>query len=231
MNGPAPSPRRRTTSSGTGTRPTTPSTKSAPVRSTTSTTPTASSTCCAARRPPTGTPARSSRAPRALTREPPPRLGGIGSTGPLVGAGETVIGAARRLALELDGGVLAIQGPPGTGKTWTGARMILDLVRARRKVGITAQSHKAITNMLIAVDAAAREEGAGFRAIQRCDTGDVLVVSEAGQMSLANVVAMSGATHSFVLLGDPNQLPQVSPGVHPDGSGAAAPGHPPASAA
>jgi uncharacterized protein len=47
---------------------------------------------------------------------------------------------------------------------------------------------------------------------------DILFVDEAGQMSLANVVAMGGAASSIVLLGDPNQLPQVSPGVHPEGA-------------
>jgi uncharacterized protein len=51
---------------------------------------------------------------------------------------------------------------------------------------------------------------------------DVLFVDEAGQMSLANVVAISGAARSFVLLGDPNQLAQVSQGTHPDGAGASA---------
>jgi uncharacterized protein len=49
---------------------------------------------------------------------------------------------------------------------------------------------------------------------------DVLVIDEAGQLSLANVVAMGGSTKSIILLGDPNQLPQVSQGVHPDGAGA-----------
>jgi uncharacterized protein len=33
---------------------------------------------------------------------------------------------------------------------------------------------------------------------------------------------MSGAARSLVLLGDPNQLPQVSPGIHPEGAGASA---------
>ena len=51
---------------------------------------------------------------------------------------------------------------------------------------------------------------------------DVLFVDEAGQMSLANVVAMSGAARSLVLLGDPNQLPQVTKGRHPEGAGASA---------
>jgi hypothetical protein len=51
---------------------------------------------------------------------------------------------------------------------------------------------------------------------------DVLFVDEAGQMSLANVVAISGAAKSLVLLGDPNQLPQVSQGTHPEGAGVSA---------
>ena len=33
---------------------------------------------------------------------------------------------------------------------------------------------------------------------------------------------MGGSTSSIILLGDPNQLPQVSQGVHPDGAGASA---------
>ena len=53
-------------------------------------------------------------------------------------------------------------------------------------------------------------------------TLDVLFVDEAGQQSLANAVAGATAARSIVLLGDPNQLPQVSQGVHPDGAGASA---------
>lgn len=48
---------------------------------------------------------------------------------------------------------------------------------------------------------------------------DVLVVDEAGQMSLANVLAVTGATQGLVLLGDPQQLTQPVKGVHPPGSG------------
>ncbi len=46
---------------------------------------------------------------------------------------------------------------------------------------------------------------------------DVLVVDEAGQMSLANAVAVSQAARSLVLLGDPQQLEQPRKGSHPDG--------------
>ena len=205
-----------------------------------------------------------------LLRLTPRRTHGWGSR--LTDPDESVLDAARRLALELDAGVLPIQGPPGTGKTYAGARMILDLVRAGKRVAITAQSHKTISNLLEAVMDAAAEARAGgepgliVRAIQKTDedgdhaghlegvtrvdtnkavadamgagtvdvvagTGwllarpefdgafDVLFVDEASQMSLANAVAIGTCARSIVLIGDPNQLPMVSQGVHPDGAG------------
>jgi uncharacterized protein len=199
-----------------------------------------------------------------LRREP--RIAGTERGGLLARTGESNLATAIRCGLDLDASVLPIQGPPGTGKTWTGARMILALVAEERRVGIAAQSHKAITNLLMAIDEAATELGRPYRAIQKCDRRDdaadlpavtvadensdvtdaiaagrvdivagtswlfarpdmvgavdTLFIDEAGQLSLANVIAMSGATRSIVLLGDPNQLPQVSQGVHPDGAGA-----------
>ena len=51
---------------------------------------------------------------------------------------------------------------------------------------------------------------------------DVLFVDEAGQASLANVLAMSQAAKSVVLLGDPQQLQQPQRGTHPEGTDASA---------
>jgi hypothetical protein len=51
---------------------------------------------------------------------------------------------------------------------------------------------------------------------------DVLFVDEAGQMSLANVLAVSHAAKSIVLLGDPQQLDQPQKGSHPEGVNASA---------
>ena len=47
---------------------------------------------------------------------------------------------------------------------------------------------------------------------------DVLVVDEAGQMSLSNVLAVAPAAESLVLLGDPQQLEQPQQGSHPEGT-------------
>jgi uncharacterized protein len=186
-----------------------------------------------------------------------PRLGGQ----VIRSVGETALEAALRIATAIDGGIFPIQGPPGSGKTYIGARMICALVRAGKTVGITANSHKVIRNLLDSVIEAADEMGAHVQCIQkvaetepdqprlkftddnaallaeigttsnvaagtawlwaRSDAAgvvDVLFIDEAAQMSLANVVTVSQAARSVVLLGDPQQLDQPMQGSHPEGT-------------
>ncbi|OBK16096.1 TM0106 family RecB-like putative nuclease [Mycobacterium asiaticum] len=45
---------------------------------------------------------------------------------------------------------------------------------------------------------------------------DLLVIDEAGQFCLANTIAVAPAARNLLLLGDPQQLPQVSQGSHPE---------------
>ncbi|MFC5290365.1 TM0106 family RecB-like putative nuclease [Actinokineospora guangxiensis] len=59
----------------------------------------------------------------------------------------------------------------------------------------------------------------------RADPVDVLIVDEAGQFSLADALAVSTCARNLVLLGDPQQLPQVVQGTHPHGADASALGH------
>ena len=155
---------------------------------------------------------------------------------------------------------MPIQGPPGSGKTYTGARMITEMVNVGLRVGVTANSHKVIRNLLDEVGRAADEIGIDLTCIQKVpeeaideprlrfttdnatclsalhddcrvaggtawfwtrpdavDAVDVLFVDEAAQMSLANVLAVSQAAKTVVLLGDPQQLDQPTQGTHPDG--------------
>jgi uncharacterized protein len=51
---------------------------------------------------------------------------------------------------------------------------------------------------------------------------DTLFVDEAGQLSLADVLAVGGAARNLVLLGDPQQLATPSQAAHPPGSGVSA---------
>jgi uncharacterized protein len=172
-------------------------------------------------------------------------------------------------ALSLGASYLFVQGPPGSGKTWQGARMAIALMREGKRVGVTSLSHKAIHNLLRAIQHEADAQKFTFKGVKRARTVDcpdssltsrciissadtdacadpdfdlvagtgwaltrpavdvhvaerpidVLFVDEAGQLSLADVLASGTSAHSLVLLGDPNQLPQVSQGSHPENSG------------
>src|SRR5215472_1783173 len=201
------------------------------------------------------------RAARDLLLRRPPRPSDGVST--LLRPDESTVDAARRIAGLLKDSVLAIQGPPGAGKTFAGARMICELIRQGKKVGISAVSHKVIRTLLDKVVSAAQESCIeDLRCVQRVaeiaeentpsitfatdnkeplaalrsgaqvvagtawlwarqdyfEAVDVLFVDEAGQMSLANVLALAQAAKSLVLLGDPQQLDQPQRGSHPDGA-------------
>lgn len=177
----------------------------------------------------------------------------------LLASGDSAIDAIRDSLLTLGHSYLAVQGPPGTGKTYTGSRVIAELVsRHGWKIGVVAQSHAAVENMLAAVlDAgldASRvgkktKQGDEDRAVpwtslkardipafaqadgfvlggtawdfsnpERVPRGslDLLVIDEAGQFSLASTIASAVAAQRLLLLGDPQQLPQVSQGTHPE---------------
>lgn len=86
---------------------------------------------------------------------------------------------AQQQAIEwvtkLDKSVLPIQGPPGTGKSHTAARMILTLIQAGKKVGVTALSHKVITALLEKVVTAAKKENMIVQIVQK--VGEVLADS------------------------------------------------------
>lgn len=106
------------------------------------------------------------QAARDLLLRLPPRRGA--TTGePLRASDEDLLDAAKRLARELDGGMLPVQGPPGSGKSYSGARMIAALVADGRKVGVTAVSHKVITNLMDEVRVAAREIGITVRLVHQ----------------------------------------------------------------
>jgi len=187
----------------------------------------------------------------------PPRIGGQS----IQVEGETPLAAALRIAPVIVGGVFPIQGPPGTGKTYIGARMICTLVAQGKTVGVTANSHKVIRNLLDAVLEAATEMGVDVQCVQKpsemepdqrrlrfvsnnadlldaigngsnvaggtawlwsspdaAKAVDVLFIDEAAQMSLANILAVSQAARTVVLLGDPQQLEQPMQGSHPEGT-------------
>jgi hypothetical protein len=81
--------------------------------------------------------------------------------------------ASRRAIHALDRSWLVIQGPLGSGKTYTTSQLIASLIRAGKTVGVASNSHKAIDNVLHAVEKRLIESGEPVRLIgQKKDSGD-----------------------------------------------------------
>lgn len=204
-------------------------------------------------------------AARAFLRRDPPSLRGWSASAPIVPGRDELAIEALRAVEALDDSYLFIQGPPGSGKTTIGSRLIVDLMRAGKRIGVTSNSHKVIHNLLDAVEERAKESGFAFNGIKKASgedeseyesahirsvekNGDVaastaqlvagtawlfadpafearldyLFVDEAGQVSLANLMAVATAARNLVLLGDHMQLGQPIQGVHPGRSGESA---------
>lgn len=218
------------------------------------------------------------RAPRLSGQAPLPSPTELDGQLPMV---EAIHAAVTRL----EDSYLAVQGPPGTGKSFVGSHVIGRLVAAGWRIGIVAQSHAVVENLMrgclknggVPGEAMAKAkprapkpaegepgevpprvpwrqigpreihgflhpedspasapteggpEDAGvtgrvyggtawdFSNADRFPPGelDLLVIDEAGQYSLANMLAVSRAARNLLLLGDPQQLPQVTQGSHP----------------
>src|SRR5579864_2177907 len=128
------------------------------------------------------------QAARDLLCLQPPRIAGVIEGTPLVQAGERARDVALLLAPRHEDTYLAIQGPPGSGKTTIGAEIILELVKHGKRVGITANSHKVIGNLLDKVMEVARPRGQAIRAIQKADERDRCASNEVQCMGNAATV-------------------------------------------
>jgi predicted RecB family nuclease len=173
-----------------------------------------------------------------------------------------LLAATTKAVAGLANSYVFIQGPPGAGKTYTSAHVIVELIRQGKKVGVAANSHKAIHNLLDMIEKMAEKSGVRFQGIKKSSAGnaesvyngkfirsedksedislnvsllagsawlfaherfdrhlDHLVIDEAGQVSVANVIAMGTAARNIVLVGDQMQLGQPIQGVHPGEAG------------
>lgn len=184
--------------------------------------------------------------------------------GPAGGSFTDNLDDMRQWVTNIDRSCVAVQGPPGTGKTYSAAHLIHALIRNGKRVGISANTHVAIDNVLKEVlkTFAALGDAETLRAVRKIPSGatrqfaplikyttdnkpcantkynlvagttwlfasaamrdspvDVLLIDEAGQLSLADALAASTSAHGLVLLGDPLQLSQVVQADHPHNSG------------
>ena len=164
---------------------------------------------------------------------------------------------------------LYFQGPPGVGKTHTAAYIIIELIKKSKKIGITANSHKVIFNLLNKIEELAKDnfsfegyhkgsstpdkrfDGKFIKNISDTKKMDMLFedmdanlfsgtawcfsrpaceekldyifVDEAGQLTTADIVAISLSAKNVVIIGDQMQLSSPISAVHPGESGKSLP--------
>ena len=190
--------------------------------------------------------------------------------------GETIIKGGNFLeesfkAVEsMDNSYLYFQGPPGVGKTHTAAHIIIELIKKSKKIGITANSHKVIFNLLSKIEELSKDDfsfngyhKSGSTPDKRFNDGkfiknisdtkkmdlefesldadlfsgtawcfsrpacdeklDYLFIDEAGQLTTADVLAISLSAKNIVIIGDQMQLSSPISAVHPGDSGQSLP--------
>ena len=60
-----------------------------------------------------------------------------------------------------------LQGPPGSGKSYTASHLIAKLAKDGKRIGVTALSHKVISNLLTKISEAATEINFEIKMIQK----------------------------------------------------------------
>jgi len=146
----------------------------------------------------------------ALLRRDAPRLSGRSPGGPIIKPvdrddPDRLLEASKNAVHALDRSWLVIQGPPGAGKTYTTSHLIVSLIRAGKTVGVASNSHKAIDNVLHAVEQRLIESGESVRPLgQKKDSGDdtyagrgfIESVTDNGEVD-ANVPIIGGTAWAF----------------------------------
>ena len=190
-----------------------------------------------------------------------PNLKGVKPGNVIIDNNKDVVEESIKAVKKLEESYMVIQGPPGTGKTYTSAKIILSLLKDKKRVGITSNSHKAINNLLEKIEELAVKEKFTFSGMKKFSKKedklngkiikdisgrlksfpeeyllhagtawlfsdprydlkmDYLFVDEAGQVSLANIIAMSTSCKNLILVGDQMQLSQPIQGIHAGNAG------------
>ena len=184
-----------------------------------------------------------------------PDLSKIKSGEKLIDENKNITEESIKVVKQMKNSCLSIQGPPGTGKTYNSAKIIIELMKDSKKVGVSSNSHEAIKNLLSEIERQAKAEKFKFKGMKKSsstnlfngefiidvikdkqiDTKDFLLfggtawffsnirmsqkldylfIDEAGQVSLANTIAMATSSKNLVLIGDQMQLSQPIRGTH-----------------
>ena len=101
-----------------------------------------------------------------------PDINNIKKGSNLINEGKDLIVQSTEIVKNLNNSYLTIQGPPGTGKTYSSANIIIELMRAGKKVGVTSNSHEAIKTLLKAIEQQAKDQDFEFCGMRKAKSSD-----------------------------------------------------------
>ena len=114
----------------------------------------------------------------------------------------------------LNNSYLVIQGPPGTGKSFTISRVIVDLIKNKYKIAIVCHSHKAILNLVEAIDNFSKEINFDFKGAYNPGTRKSDI--DFSNIELTNTNKINSKEYDLIAgtawaLSNPQQYPSATP--------------------
>ena len=94
-----------------------------------------------------------------------PKIKGI-KEGDKIIKGENFDIEIPKVISNLQSSYLYLMGPPGSGKTYHASNSIIELIKKNKKIGVTANSHKVIHNLLSRVEGLAKKQNLTFKGLK-----------------------------------------------------------------
>jgi superfamily I DNA and/or RNA helicase len=108
----------------------------------------------------------------AILTKAAPLVSSIAPGAPLISAAADPLAGAISAICGLNNSYMLVQGPPGSGKTYTSSHAIVELIARGKRVGVSSNSHKAINNLLKAVEEEASRRRITFCGAKKYGTDD-----------------------------------------------------------
>ena len=99
-----------------------------------------------------------------------PDLKNIKSGDHLIDESKDITSESVKVIKQMNSTCLSIQGPPGTGKTYNSAKIIIELMRDGKKVGVSSNSHEAIKTLLSEIEEQAINEKFNFKGMKKSNS-------------------------------------------------------------
>jgi uncharacterized protein len=106
---------------------------------------------------------------------------------------------------QLDNSYIYIQGPPGTGKTTQAANTILKLLKDNKKIGITANSHKVIHNLIERIIIIAKKINFKFKGLYKHSNRDEDSIFKEKNVNENNFINSIDDSKDFLLFYEENE--------------------------